>query len=771
MRSRWLLCLVLLGTVLSVATTSAAITVIDPTQPPQQRLAPEELEKLRQLQQPASFPFLLSGVSPDDQAFLSVEFGEQDVDFVFSNINDGSTVAVDDRILDLPPFTELVWRDATTLTYFSTEIIFNPDGTITFGDPQQVVIDRTDGSIEVQASDVPVQYLVSLAPNASRALIVVIEQPDGPTIQSLRTEQTPFPLKIVRQPYAPKLVNEKLAAWGQYRGLRTFNWEDLSEVRIASVGIKLALYDIATGTTTELLELAQGSGLLSAPSWTADGSKLALSRFTFPNIGRSGTRLGDVATQVGLGNVSPAQDPFVQNNEVDVFDFATGDFRVGALKARDGNGDIFGRVGWNPNGTRLMVQMQQPAQLDGRRYPISLWPERSYLRFYDAALQQTGTLDRAETEAPNAAFPFWADDDTVFITAPRELNYRVFRYNVAQNALATTPTPDGTIYYAFSTRTTQQLLFIHSSFQRPYELYKTDWAGTTFTPLTDNNAALAAANKLRADEISFTLASGAERRGFLLQPATAAFPPRNISIVHWQQGGPGGTITNEWGSRVEQPFNLLPNLGVAMLVVPLPGREGWGPDFYNALADGRNFGQIDVDEGAEIMQQLIAQGYTARGKVGVTGCSYGGYFTSQSITRHSDVYTAANTQCTLLDLLHEWQVGFTPFVSYLMGRIPTNDTAEYVQDSPVYNAQKVRAKTLIFHGSYDFLPVTIAQNFHDLIDERDTEVEMLQFDYEGHGLGFPSSQETAAQAQILWFRQYLARLEGYTVWTPVMSNN
>jgi hypothetical protein len=130
------MCIVLLSTVLSVATTSAAITVVDPTQPPQQRLAPEELEKLAQLQQPVSFPFLLSGLSPDDQAFLSVEFDQQDVHLVFSNINDGSTVAVDDRILDLPPFSELVWRDATTLTYFSTELIFNPDGSVTVGDPQ-----------------------------------------------------------------------------------------------------------------------------------------------------------------------------------------------------------------------------------------------------------------------------------------------------------------------------------------------------------------------------------------------------------------------------------------------------------------------------------------------------------------------------------------------------------------------------------------------------------------------------------------------------------
>ena len=769
MRHRWLIALLLLIMVLSVSSASAAITVIDPFQPPQARLTPPEIETLEQLQD-SVFPFILSPLSPDDQAALTVEFSAQDIQFVLLDINDGSAVPVDPIILQYPPFSEIVWRDANTLTYFGAEFGSGPDGSFQL-QPLQITINRADGTVQAQPTAVPVEFFLSLAPNATRALIVQIEQTDEATVQSLDKQQTPFPLAITRQPYTPRLINAQLAEWSKYRKLRTFNWEDLSEVRVASVSIKIALYDIATAQTTELVDLPEGSGLYSAPGWTKDASKVAFSRITFPNIGREGTRLGDITTQAALGNYSPSQDPFVQNNVVDVFDFTKNDPRVGALNARDGNGDLFSRVAWSPGGERLMVQQQRAARLDERKHPVSLFPERSYLRFFDADLKPTGMLDRAQIEAPNTAFPFWVDDDNIFITAPYGLNYRMFRYNVAQNEFNAVPTSPGTIYTALPTNTTQQLVFLLSSFQHPPELYKTNWTGTTTTQVTNNNAAIKALNQIRVDEVSFTLANGAVRRGFLLQPADATFPPRNISIVHWQQGGPGGTITNEWGSRVEQPFNLLPNFGVAMLVVPLPGREGWGPDFYNALADGRNFGQIDIDEGAEIMQQLIAQGYTARGKVGMTGCSYGGYFTSQSITRHPDVYTAANTQCTLLDLLHEWQVGYTPVISYLMGRVPTSDTAEYLKDSPVYNTEKVTAKTLIFHGSFDFLPVTIAQNFHDSIEQRGTRVDMLQFDYEGHGLGFPSSQSTAAQAQIEWFRQYLARLAGYTVWTPVISNN
>src|SRR5262249_24123742 len=148
------------------------------------------------------------------------------------------------------------------------------------------------------------------------------------------------------------------------------------------------------------------------------------------------------------------------------------------------------------------------------------------------------------------------------------------------------------------------------------------------------------------------------------------------------------------------PFNLLPNFGFAVLFVPLEGREGFGSTSLNALADNRNFGQIDIDEMAEIVQQTISQGWTAPGSVGITGCSYGGYFTSMSIVRHPGLYAAANTQCTLLDLYYEWQFGYTPYVSYLMGRSPISDPAEYTKDSPLYGATAIKAATLIFAGTY-----------------------------------------------------------------------
>jgi dipeptidyl aminopeptidase/acylaminoacyl peptidase len=273
--------------------------------------------------------------------------------------------------------------------------------------------------------------------------------------------------------------------------------------------------------------------------------------------------------------------------------------------------------------------------------------------------------------------------------------------------------------------------------------------------VTSENAGIKPWNQVRVDRVRFDLPGGRVREGRLIQPKGAAFPPKKVPIVVWQQGGPTGFMGNDWGGSVEQPFALLPNFGFAVLVVPLQGRVNLGPRLLNALADGSNFGQVDIDEGVEIAHEMINRGWTGHDRLGITGCSYGGYFTSQSLTQHPDVYAAANTQCTLLDLVYESDYGFKPYITYLMGRTTSEDQLEIERDSPLYNTGGVKTPTLIFAGLYDFLPYQFSEKFHDLINLAGTKADFYEFDYEGHGLGLPENQFVAGEAQIYWFRTYL----------------
>lgn len=143
-------------------------------------------------------------------------------------------------------------------------------------------------------------------------------------------------------------------------------------------------------------------------------------------------------------------------------------------------------------------------------------------------------------------------------------------------------------------------------------------------------------------------------------------------------------------------------------------------------------------------------------KVGISGCSLGGYFASQSIVRHPDLYAAANTQCSVLEWIVDFQYLEAPLAAFLEGGAPQDRGAEYLRDSPLYNAERIRTPTLIFHGTEDFNDIGLIQSFHDQIAANGTPVRMLTFVGEGHGLKAPESQFVAGEALLLWFRQYLA---------------
>lgn len=349
------------------------------------------------------------------------------------------------------------------------------------------------------------------------------------------------------------------------------------------------------------------------------------------------------------------------------------------------------------------------------------------------------------------------DEDTLLFHATVGTNRPLYVYEIGTGTLTALPIPDGSVDFGTweVSEDGQTLIYSFSSVTQPPELFSIPLDGSAPpTQITDINAEVAAANQVQVNPVSFETSNGV-RDGFLVQPAGAAFPPENEPIVFWQQGGPGYSMTNEFAIEVEMPFNLLPNYGISVLSVPLAGREGYGTELYRLQADGSNFGQVDIIEGVEIASQLVSQGWSTSDQIGVSGCSYGGYYTAQAIARFPDVFAAANPQCSLLDAFTEWQLGYSSLLSYLTGLTPMEAPEVYQHISPLYSATEIETATMIFHGSDDFLQVDMARNFHDVIQDNGVPVMMYEFHGVGHSIFDIGFQRIAAQLQVDFFREHL----------------
>jgi dipeptidyl aminopeptidase/acylaminoacyl peptidase len=762
MRHHWWIVLVLVALVVSATPTRAEVVDIAPPDAPARAereplLEPAEVAKISQLQRTVQH-FVASPVSPDDAAVLVVYVSPNtDPDgppviprFAFLNIQDGSQVPLPGFADRLLPLTNIAWRDARTAVFVGLNENFVP---------AVITLDRLTG----QANSAPIGqnlpgFPLSLAPDGTRLLLVRVPGEEDPP--SLRS---PFDVRVQLRPPRPALLRDMLPR----------AWQDPPENELAASSdeLKLSLFDLRTGDLNDLIGLPDGTALLSMPTWSPDGQKLAMVRTEVGEQLRGGVSLATLTTQDALGNLPPVGNPLLQNNVVDIFDLDIDDIQSTQLRATDNNGtDTFVDVSWSTDNNTLLTRMHRPAQLSGRQYPVYTFPESSYFRFYDVRTQRVvGVFDAPQVSAPNAISGTFISPGEVLFSGAAGLSMRMYYYNRATQEFRELSSRAGAYTQILPTRFSRQVIFSFSSFENPPELYRIGWNGEALAALTYSNIETQRQNEIQVNQVSFTMSGGAVRRGYLIQPAGAPFPPSNAPVVVWQEGGPGVPMVNRWSTNVENPTTLLPNFGISVLFLPLPGREGWGPEFYTALAEQRNYGSIDIDEGAQAVQQMIERGYAAENQVGITGCSYGGYFTSQSITRYPELYAAANTQCTLLDMITEWQTGFTPFVSYLMGRSPTIDPMEFLRDSPLFESDVVRTPTLVFHGEQDYLPVNIAETFHKEIETGGAPARMLRFAAEGHGLAEPENQLLAAQEQIQWFRTHLGSTAEAPAGLPVTS--
>jgi dipeptidyl aminopeptidase/acylaminoacyl peptidase len=755
-----------------------------------QVLSDEEVARIDQLQNGAQLNSLLSPLSPDETtawAVLREELG-------FFNVQDGSFRPVSLDIFGqrlLPSaflgFVPLAWFDGDTIgglgLDLSAESLANAVVLIT--------LNRNTAAVNVQPLNADALNLffednffpIVFAPNATKVAAAIIEElPDEEAPEMVRVQvglPRPQDSLLNRTPATQQARVDALSPRNAQRHAK-FNTlleqqADRSILQVTPTRTRLVVLDLLTGEFDELNELDQAS-LLFAAAWSRDSNQLALTVTGFPDLADEprytfdGALLSEELYKDVTGQLPPAENPYLQNNVVTTYDLGTGEQR--SVRAADGDGAFLYAYDWSPDGQTILMQGLIPARLPGRSNPIYTFQfvERYDYRFYNRDLQETGRLSLPQLFSGPGIFGFnlasMASPDELIFTALSVENTHPYYYNRVSGELRNLADRAGTYLLQAVAPASRQVIYRATSYTSPSDIYRVGWDGKGITQLSRVNDELRQSIKITQHPVSFTLRNGQVRRGTLVLPEGVAYPPKNIPIVVWQEGGPGGAMNNLYQAIVERPFALLPSFGFGFLSVPLSGREGYDAATLNALAVRTNYGSIDIDEQAEIVRQMISRGWTSRGKVGITGCSYGGYFAWQSIIRHPDLYAAANPQCALVDNVTEWTRGFRALMPYLQGPpTPYTAGAEYRADSPSYNAAKVRTPVLAFHGSFDFLPVVQNENLHLALVGRKATSRFLKFIGAGHGLVAVDSdmpedadirfESYGAQEQIQWFRTYL----------------
>jgi dipeptidyl aminopeptidase/acylaminoacyl peptidase len=265
-----------------------------------------------------------------------------------------------------------------------------------------------------------------------------------------------------------------------------------------------------------------------------------------------------------------------------------------------------------------------------------------------------------------------------------------------------------------------------------------------------NGALLRSVSLVEPQEVRFRSFDGTNVQGWLMKPVnfreTERYPL--ILAIH---GGPHGM----YGYSFNAAFQTYAARGYAVLFINPRGSTGYGQKFSDGTL--REWGGGDYrDLMAGVDESLRRFSWIDRGRMGVTGGSYGGFMTNWIITQTTR-FRAAVASASVSNLVSFYSTSlYQDLIHAEFGGFPWDDYDLLWRWSPLRYARSVETPTLFIHGELDNdVHITQAEEMYMALRRRGVETVLARYPREGHGFREPRHREDALERTIGWFDKYL----------------
>ncbi len=251
----------------------------------------------------------------------------------------------------------------------------------------------------------------------------------------------------------------------------------------------------------------------------------------------------------------------------------------------------------------------------------------------------------------------------------------------------------------------------------------------------------------------FTASTGVEITGRVYYPPGFDSEVKYPVIVYYY----GGTTPVGRTFAGRYPFNLWAGSGYLVYVLQPSGATGFGQEF--SAAHVNNWGITVADEIIEGTKAFFqAHPFADASKVGCAGASYGGFMTMLLMTR-TDMFTTAISHAGISSIASYWGEGYWGY-SYSAeasaGSFPWNSKDMYINQSPLFHADKINTPLLLLTGDSDTnVPPGESIQLYTALKILDRPVELVMVKGEDHHIITYGKRIKWHNTIMAWWDKYL----------------
>jgi dipeptidyl aminopeptidase/acylaminoacyl peptidase len=233
-------------------------------------------------------------------------------------------------------------------------------------------------------------------------------------------------------------------------------------------------------------------------------------------------------------------------------------------------------------------------------------------------------------------------------------------------------------------------------------------------------------------------------------------PGRRYPLLLNVHGGPHA----QYGYPFFDEFQVQAGAGYGVLYANPRGSQGYGEAFTTAVVGDWGGGDA-ADVQAALDEALRRFDWIDPDRLGLLGGSYGGFMTSW-IVGHSKRFRAACSERAVnvqTSMFGTSDIGFVFNQVELGGILPWEDTAKYLERSPLTYAKDITTPLLILHSEDDLrCPIEQAEQLFVALKTLRREVVFVRFPDENHELtrsGKPRHRLERFRILLEWFAKHL----------------